>query len=339
MLPTALRAQSFETPAPLTKALATQAKWSKLPLAAADLRLSSAYSDPNGLEHVYVQQVHRGIPVYNQLETLAFTKGRLAAHAGNFLLAKQLADLPATPVLSAAGAVSRALLHVAPGAAVLPTPRSKENGPELRQQFDGAGVARRDITASLTWAVDDAGRPHLAWNVNIELLHSPDWWNVQVDAATGLVLSQDNWVVSELATSAPASAGRALAAGPRLAPPPPPPTTTTATYAVVPFPRENPGTTGLQVETDPWLKAGAGNNATTYGWHFDGTTNYAVTRGNNVAAYDDSLSTNAPGRYASSTTAPPTLTFQYTPDFGTYPTSNTNRSAAIVNLTRSGPGR
>ena len=48
--------------------------------------------------------------------------------------------------------------------------------------------------------------------------------------------------------------------------------------------------------------AGAGNAAATHGWHFDGTANYADTRGNNVWAYDDSLATDAPGRFAASTT-------------------------------------
>ena len=339
LLPAALHAQSSETRTPLEQALATQGQWSKLPLTAADVRTSSAYADPNGLQHVYLQQLNRGIPVYNHLETLSFANGRLSTHAGNFMLSKQLAALSTTPALSAGGAVSRALLQVAPDAAVLPTQRAQrtqQSTPEARQTFDGTGVARRDIVASLTWAIDEAGRAHLAWNVNIELLQSADWWNVRVDAATGLVLGQDNWTVNELATTKHAATGQPLVAEARHATarrlPPPPPTATTASYLVTPYPRENPNRGGLQVETNPWLKAGANNNATTYGWHFDGTTNYAVTRGNNVEAYDDSLKANAPGRYASSTTTAPTLTFQFTPDFAGAPTTTTNRRAATANL-------
>ncbi len=337
LLPTALQAQTITPEQALEKALAARDRWISADYPAGDLRISSAYADASGLEHVYVQQLYQGIPVYNHLETLAFAQGRLATHAGSFVARKALAGLPTTPALNAAGAVSRALLHVAPLATVVPVQTSEGNGPEARHTFAGSGVARRDIVASLTWAIDETGRPHLAWNVNVELLHSADWWNVRVDAATGLILAQDNWTVQETAEACAATAARVAAARVALARPtarllPPPPTTTSSSFFVAGYPRENPGTLGFQTETDPWLKAGAGNSATTHGWNFDGTTNYATTRGNNVAAYDDSLNRNAPGRYASSSTAAPTLTFAATPDFTATATTNANRSAAIVNL-------
>jgi extracellular elastinolytic metalloproteinase len=337
LLPAAVHAQSLDPQQALEKALSTRAQWASASYPATDLRLSSAYADPNGLEHIYVQQLHRGIPVYNHMASLAFANGRLATHAGNFLSAKQLAALTTTPALSAAGAVSRALLHVAPAAAVVPVMLSEGTGPEARHTFAGTGVARREIVASLTWAVDEAGRPHLAWNVNVEMLHSADWWNVRVDAATGLVLGQDNWTVEEKASetdadlAAPLAASHATATALRQLPPPPPNVTSTS-FFVVGYPRENPGTLGLQTETDPWLKAGAGNNATTHGWNFDGTTNYTTTRGNNVAAYDDSLKTNAPGRYATSSTAAPNLTFSFPFNPAAAPTTLANRNAATVNL-------
>ena len=337
LFPAGLHAQSSEHQAPLERALLAQAQWAKSPLTAADVRLSSAYAEPNGLEHVYVQQVYRDIPVYNRLATLAFANGRLATHASNFVLTKQLAALSTTPTLTAAGAVSRTLLQVAPGAPVMPAQRAQGAGTEARHTFSGAGIARRDIEASLTWVIDEAGRAHLAWNVNVQLLQSPDWWNVRVDAATGLILEQDNWTVNEVAKTTDLAFGQLAAASVSHSAasrrqPPPPPTTTTATYLVTPFPREDPNRGGLQVDTNPWLKAGAGNNATTYGWHFDGTTNYDVTRGNNVSAYDDSLKMNAPGRFATSTTPAPSLTFQYAPTFSSAPTTTTNRRAATVNL-------
>ena len=337
LMPAALQAQTIAPEQALEKALAARASWISADYPATDLRISSAYAEANGLEHVYVQQLSQGIPVYNHLETLAFAQGRLATHAGSFVARKALAGLPTTPALSAAGAVSRALLHVAPSVAVLPILLREENGPEARHTFAGTGVARRDIMASLTWAVDETGRPHLAWNVNVELLHSADWWNVRVDAATGLILAQDNWTVQETAEACTASATRVAAAREAVARPaarllPPPPTTTSSSFFVVGYPRENPGTLGFQTETDPWLKAGVGNNATTHGWNFDGTTNYATTRGNNVAAYDDSLSRNAPGRYANSSTAAPSLTFAFTPNASAAPTTLANRNAATVNL-------
>jgi len=336
MLPLAgLHAQTFDPQQAFAKAVEVRSQWAGSGYSAADLRLSSAYADANGLEHVYVQQLFRGIPVYNRVQSLAFNHGRLATHAGTFVAAKQLATQPATPGITAAVALSRALQHLDQPFAATPARLSEESGPEQRQTFAPGNVARRPVVASLTWALDAAGQPHLAWNVNIDLLNSSDWWNVRVDAATGAVIEKDSWTAHEAALhrAAPAAGtARANAATKAARLLPPPPTTTTASFLVVPFPNDNPRATGVLTETDPWLKAGANNNATTYGWNFDGINNYTVTRGNNVQAYDDAASANGPGTYANSQTAAPSLTFAYPPDFSAAPATTGNRNAAIVNL-------
>ncbi|GAB3837887.1 hypothetical protein GCM10028821_38750 [Hymenobacter jeollabukensis] len=321
----------------LKRALETRYQWAGNGIGVDDFRLTDAYSEANGLEHMYVQQVNRGIPVYNRILPLTFVRGRLAHHAGSFVGTKQLATLSTTPTVSAAGAVSRAVRHVLPGGAE-PALLRNEGGAEARQVFAAAGVAKRDIVASLAWVLDRAGQPHLAWNVNIDMLNSPDWWNVQVDAVSGAVISQDNWTVEEHAPTnadacattavAPAAAARSPYAAAYL-----PAATATASYFVVPYPKLNPNSTGgLQTVTDPWLNAGAGNAATTHGWHYDGVTDYAYTRGNNVAAYDDAARLNGPGNYANSTTTGTTLTFGYTPDFTQAPSVVVNRNAAVTNL-------
>ncbi len=107
---------------------------------------------------------------------------------------------------------------------------------------------------------------------------------------------------------------------------------TPASYLVVPFPGERPDVTTPRVDTNPWLRAGAGNPATTYGWHFNGTTNYTDTRGNNVWAYNDSLKQNAPGRFTASTGTSSSLVFNDVPDFTKTPTLGRNRRAATTNL-------
>ena len=334
----ALHAQSIPPRRDLEKALAVRNQWAGPGFAPADLRLSSAYADANGLEHMYVQQLYQGIPVFNKIQSLAFLGARLASHTGAFVPAKQLTAVSATPAITAAVAVSRTLQHLNRPFAAIPVRLTEENGAEARQTFAAGSVARRDIVASLTWAFDETGKAHLTWNVNIDLLSSSDWWNVRVDAATGAIVGQDNWTVSEAAvhparpaaTAAQGSVAKATKAAQFL--PPPPPTTTSSSFLVVPFPRERPAASGFQTETDPWLKAGATNNANTHGWNFDGTTNYALTRGNNVAAYDDAANVNAPGNYANSQTAAPALSFNYTPNFTTAPGGATNRNAAVVNL-------
>ena len=330
-----LHAQTFDPQRAYNQALEVRAQWAGPDYPTADLRLSSAYADANGLAHVYVQQLFRGIPVYNKMQSLAFKSGRLAHHAGSFVPAKLLAALPGTPAISAAAAVSRTLQHLDRPFAVAPARLTEANGPEARQTFAPGTAARRDIVASLTWAFDAADRPHLAWNVNIDLQGSADWWNVRVDAATGAILGQDNWTVNEKAphaeTSAAGAATASAAAVAKAARLLPPPTTSTASFLVLPYPAENPRS-AFQTETDPWLKAGATNNATTHGWNFDGTTNYSFTRGNNVSAYDDAANTNMPGNYATSQTASPSLTFAFPTNLTQPPTTVSNRNGAVTNL-------
>ncbi|AHJ98409.1 M36 family metallopeptidase [Hymenobacter swuensis] len=332
-----VHAQTSAAPAGTEQAWQSRQQWAGGNITAADMRVSSSHTDAaTGLTYVYVQQLHKGIPVYNRVLTLAFKNQQFRHHAGTFVPGRQFTGLSATPALEAATAVNRALAPLAAARLSSPTATSARTGPDQRQTFAAAGVARRDIVASLVWVYDNAQKLHLAWNVNVDLLDSSDWLNIRVDAATGQVLDQDNWTVHEtVARKAPAAA-TASAARPAawqpigtvgIA------AVTPATYYVIPYPQESPGSSRLQTESSPWLKAGGGNNATTHGWHFNGSTDFADTRGNNVWAYDDSLKTNAPGRFAASTGASASsLVFDYVPDFAFSPQLGKNRRAATVNL-------
>ena len=323
-------------------ALQTRSQWAGADIPATSFRISSAYSEPSGLLYAYPQQLQAGIPVYNQIATLVFKGGQLAHHAGSFIAAKTFASQPATPTVTAATAVTTALASTKAKTTEQPTATSAANGIEQQQMFAAAGVARRPIEVHLVWATDK-GMPRLAWNVNVDLLAKPDWLNIRVDAATGQVLGQDNWTVEEKAVRPAALSGAAhgAVANPAtqplarskglLASPKSTQAVAQASYTVVTFPGERPDVTTPTTDTNPWLRAGAGNNAATYGWHFDGTTNYTITRGNNVAAYDDAANTNAPGNYAPSQTTP-TLSFGYVADFTAAPNTATNRNAAVTNL-------
>jgi hypothetical protein len=327
-----LHAQTAAEQGAYQQALQTRAAWAGPGFGADDMRLSSAYSEASGLQHVYVQQVHRGIPVYNQVLSLAFKGGRLVSHAGAFVPTKQLAAQPAAPTLPAAAAVRKALQHLAPSLPAEAAPLAAEGGPEARQTF-AAPTARRDIEVRLVWATE-AGRPRLAWNVNVDLRHEEHWANVRIDAATGALIGEDSWTadVAHDACAAPATAAAAAPLAHPYAAAYLPPSTASASYLVVPYPSLSPAHAPHRLETDPWLKAGAVNDATTHGWHFDGTTDYLTTRGNNVAAYDDAANLNVPGNYASSLTPSPGLSFNYPPDFGNSPSTVPNRNAAVVNL-------
>ncbi|MBD2723726.1 M36 family metallopeptidase [Hymenobacter armeniacus] len=327
-------------------ALQTRQQWAGADVAASDLRISSARIEGPGLLYAYPQQLQAGIPVYNQVATLVFKNGKLTHHAGSFVPAKAFAGLSAVPRVPAAAAVAAALATLPGRPDAAPAGLGGASGPDQQQRFAAAGVARRPIEARLVWAKDKNQQLHLAWNVNVDVLHSADWLNIRVDASTGQVLGQDNWTVSEKAAHPTVGAGPARASAAGASPARGAATAarrgpsgargvlavTPASYIVVPFPGERPDVTAPTTDTNPWLRAGAGNAAATHGWHFDGTTNYTDTRGNNVWAYDDSLKQNGPGRFATSTGTAGSLVFNYVPDFTAKPTLGKNRRAATVNL-------
>ncbi|HNP54899.1 MAG TPA: M36 family metallopeptidase, partial [Ferruginibacter sp.] len=109
-----------------------------------------------------------------------------------------------------------------------------------------------------------------------------------------------------------------------------------ATYKVIPFPAESPIHPGgtPAVVSNPW-NAAAGN-ATSLKWHSNGTTDYNITRGNNVWAKEDLAASNSTtGVPATSTTATDPLSFNFTPDFNVSPTQTTpvpNQPFNITNL-------
>ncbi|RZL07626.1 MAG: hypothetical protein EOO62_16770, partial [Hymenobacter sp.] len=336
--------QSEATQQAAQLALQTRAQWAGDDISAATFRISSARTEPSGLLYAYPQQLQAGIPVYNRVATLVFEAGVLRHHAGAFLPAKAFAGQPATPTVAAAAAVATALASNKVKPTEQPAATGAASGPDQQQTFASAGVARRPIEVRLVWATDK-GTPRLAWNVNVELRATPDWLNIRVDATTGQVLGQDNWTVQEQAAHSTAPPARSMAsASPARAPqaqnlrhPSSAKSTlavTPASYRVVPFPNERPDITPPRVDTNPWLRAGAGNPVTAYGWHFDGTTDYTYTRGNNVWAYKDTLNTNT-ATLAYSTSSSGTggsLVFNDIPDFTQVPTLGKNRRAAVTNL-------
>ncbi len=300
----------------------------------ADAIVTKTFTDKvSGVEYVYLQQTYKQIPVYNQMVTLAFKNDKLVYSSGKFRKKTEMSLLPAAAGISAADAVVQAAQHLGLRFSDKLVALAESETLHNKLLFSPAGIAKRNIEVKLYWAADSMQQMHLAWNVNIDVKHSADWWNVRIDAKNGTVVRQDNWTVYEknLDGNTQSADGKNVERENDMAPPPPN-DVSHASYLVLPFPAENVDVNGFALVTDPWLAAGAGNNATTYGWHYNGSTSYSVTRGNNVYAYNDSAAKNAPGSPAPSITPLPDLTFTYTPDLEGSTSSSANRNAAVVNL-------
>ncbi len=324
--------------------------------------ITQAYTDPaTKITYVYLQQAYQQIKVYNTIITAAFNDGSFLYASGNFV--KDIATKAgnATPVKSYTEAVRSAARHLQLDDEASLSTIANLFDTEKKYTVSAVAIARRDIEVSLYWTPsDDKERVALTWNVNIDVLGRADWWNVRVDARTGDFVQKDNWTVDEhmpdalpkqisalpvqniLTSEKTASLNEIIPVKkrkplPQLLLQAPPPNVTSATYRVIPFPIESPIHGSFTNVVNPWLMAGAGNNATTIGWHFDSTNNYTITRGNNVFAFLDRVNNNTPDPVRNwpdtSTTPAPSLSFIHNINTAQQPVQNIeNKKVALDNL-------
>lgn len=227
-------------------------------------------SQHNGVTHVYLRQVVGGLEVLGADATVNVRDGEVL-FTDHRLIDEVAGAVSGSRVLSPSEAVASGAIAV--GA----DPRAVTGEPGLAYQ-----VTERATAARLVWS--------------FQLRSEHDWWNLAVDAETGDVLYQANWVdhedMSRVAarTVRPEAEGAARALLEAEDPILPPETAEDgSSYRVFPMPLENPLDNGAehQVVDNP-----ADAIASPFGWHDrDGQEgpDSTITRGNNVNAYADSV--------------------------------------------------
>lgn len=255
-----------------------------------DLVVKDEYTTAhNGVRHLYVRQRWQGIEIWN---------GDLAIHrgaAGEVLrmnngswrhLAKR--TNATDPKITADQALATVLARTLPGT---PTPALiavEDAGRRLR--YDGAATGGTEMTVQL-YFVPQGDLLRLAWNVNHYTPDGSHWWNVRIDAETGLELERNDWVSQCAFThdhdhSEPA---------PKAAPSAPAAPAAPNDYNVYAWPLESPSHGGRTLENAPWLDGGI---ASPFGWHdTNGAAGaeHTITKGNNVQAQEDTDANNTGG--------------------------------------------
>jgi|CXWL01.1.fsa_nt_gi uncharacterized repeat protein (TIGR01451 family) len=315
-----------------------------------NMLVSATYKTRDGLRMVYLQQSHLGIPVYNQLQVLAFQNDKLVSNSGGRIpnIQKSTKGNNGMPAVSVVTALQTALLDVKAKAleAAVPVYTSADG---QKFEFGKLGATTENIKADLLWyPVEGKNQVLLVWQIFVTPKNTSDYLLIRVDANTNTVVDRTNltitcnWnhnghsVESHLKENhSTVSTNNYIIQQPNKIWKIRPDVVSSASYRVVKYPAESPthpgGTPSIHV--DPWTMAGV--PAASLGWHDDGTTIHDSTRGNNVWAQEDRDASNATfGRAALSTTPQPTLTLDYVYDFTKSPTDPTsdNQKAAITNL-------
>ena len=313
--------------------------------------VTSTYKTAEGLQMVYLQQTYLGIPVYNQLQVLAFRNEKLVSNAGGRIpdIHKSVNGKNGMPAVSVVEALQTALLDAKATAleAAVPINISSDGH---KFEFGKLGATSENIKADLLWyPIEGKNEVKLVWQVFVTPKVSSDYLLIRVDANTNAVVDRTNLTITcnwnhdghSVEAHVKENHAAAISNNSYVVQQPAkkwqvrPDVISSVTYRVVKYPAESPTHPGgvPSLHTDPWLMAGA--PAASLGWHDDGTTLHDSTRGNNVWAQEDRDANNTTfGRTALSTTPQPTLTLDYTYDFTKAPTDATsdNQKAAITNL-------
>ena len=299
--------------------------------------VSGTYIVPGSeIRMVYLQQSYKNIPVYNHLHVLAFKNEKPVSIAGSRItsIGQKISNDRSAPAISAVDAVQTAATEsrVIIQEMIIPV-NILQDGRKF--EFGRLGVSSENIFAELIWfPVSESNDVKLAWQVFIAPQNSSDYWLIRVDAITNTVISKENLTIScnwgdgnhspkehfvhgILRTAKEKTNQNSLALNNYVTAKEEnkPFVVNTATYRVIKYPAESPihPGGGHQLVTDPWTMTPG--NATTHGWHFDGSIYYDSTRGNNAFAYEDRDANNLPGYSGLSSTPQPNLLFDFTPDY------------------------
>jgi Fungalysin metallopeptidase (M36)/PA domain/Ig-like domain CHU_C associated/Secretion system C-terminal sorting domain/Fungalysin/Thermolysin Propeptide Motif len=307
--------------------------------------VSSSYKSEN-ISYVYLTQTFKGLPVRNQMIVLSFKEGKLASKAGFFLddLNALTNNASEVPTMKAMDAVKAAF-----ASEKLPEPNITNNFAVINNSFDYGQPSNvtEKVTGELMWfPIEERGKiksVNLVWTVVVAPKGTDDIWQVIIDSKNGNAINKYNYTVSEkFDKKSPSERGignlniptnnRNNSLNNLL--PQNPSIVANADYLVVPYPAESPTHPGgtPAVRSNPWTAVTSGT-AGSLGWHSNGTTDYTISRGNNVWATEDQAATNQNvGPAAVSSTASPNLTFNFPPVFTTDPRNAAFQQFSITNL-------
>lgn len=294
---------------------------------------NEVYSKKTKVRHIYIQQLHKGIPVFNAVSNITIRESdNQVIFLGNSFV-KNLASKvnSVTPALEPKMAITQvaSALHL-----------GSPKGIELKSEkgadsfvFSKSGISQEDIPVELVYQPLKDGSVKLSWLLNIYQLDGVHWWNVRVDAKSGVILQKNDWGVNcnfDISTgthSHPTTTKKEERTSPVILIKKNVNFFESSQYNVFGLPVESPIHGPRTILTSPHNTL-----ASPFGWHdTDGAVGaeYTITRGNNVYAHLDDDADNE--TFGHSPDGGPELNFNYALDLEGK-TADTYADASITNL-------
>ncbi|WP_223813542.1 T9SS-dependent M36 family metallopeptidase [Polaribacter sp. IC066] len=155
---------------------------------------NEVFSKQTKVRHVYIQQLHKGIPVFNAVSNLTLKDNKVIFVGNSFVKDLSSKIKSTTPTLKAENAIVQVAEQLKLG---------RVNGVELMEElgnnnfvFSKSGISQEKISVELVYQPLKDGSVKLSWLLNVYQLDGIHWWNIRVDAKTGVILQKNDWGVN-----------------------------------------------------------------------------------------------------------------------------------------------
>ena len=302
-------------------------------LTASDLNNSTVFrtiENENGYDYHYLQQELNGIPIHNAIMTVVTAPdGSVTYATSRFFPGVDRMVQGGSPAITPLQAMQSASTHLkleAGAGEIINMP----SGTQQKGSIKNESLSIEDIPFALVYQPTDGGALRLSWELVIRTTDHQHWWQIRVDALTGVVLDKNDWITTCFASGEghthSVNCTEVVGRNPMLTPAAPAMPLANS-YRVFEEPKESPYDGGRTLVANPW---NANPTASPFGWH---DTNgapgaeYTITRGNNVWASEDRNADNIPGFSPDGGAA---LDFDFALDLNLSPIDY--QEAAITNL-------
>lgn len=251
-----------------------------------DIQIASqAESQRTRIKHIYVNQLYKGVRIEKAVGNFIEKEGKLTLVNSTFVHLKNVATAEFPKSEAREGLThALALYHLKPTAAA-----SKRSTVSNINYFQALGSHTNELMVEGVWLFKDQALIP-AWKSTLDLpAPHADMLEIYTAAGSGQLIKKYSLKVECQFERPMPNKPNEVAVDPKLEP------SVANSYQVFDLPVESPYHGPRTASSSPWTRTGAGNNASTLGWHNDNVTNYNITRGNNVYAYEDQDNNNVVG--------------------------------------------
>ncbi|MBT8270727.1 MAG: M36 family metallopeptidase, partial [Bacteroidia bacterium] len=154
---------------------------------------SEHVSSTSGIKHTYIRQAINGIEIVGTESSLHIDKrGKILSQHNN-----SVANILSTVRNTSAGLTQKQAVSAVASQKGYPLKELRETrseeGISREMRFNDGGISRREIPVKLKYLYSKENGTNLVWELSIEEIDSPNYYNFYVDATTGNILKEDNW--------------------------------------------------------------------------------------------------------------------------------------------------